>query len=114
MNYGRQVLTHPFIVDAAKTAFVPACIYNNTKEDATLLKLFEEPSWNNPVVRIMTHARKDLIPRLSDDWTLGGLAQAMTAALGKAKQPVPTYLELLARETAARKRGVESAAFGMT
>ncbi len=114
MNYGRQVLTHPLIVDAATTEFVPACIYNNTKDDAALLELFKEPSWNNPVVRVMTHDRKDLVPRVSGDWTLGGLAQALTKALRAAKRPVPAYLELLARETLARKRGVESAAFGMT
>ena len=114
MNYGAQVLTHPLIVEAATTEFVPACIYNNRKEEAALLTLFKEPSWNNPVVRIMTAKRKDLIPRLAGDWTLGGLAQAMAKALAAAKRPVPTYLELLAREDRARKRGVESAAFGMT
>ena len=114
MNYGRQVLTHPFVVDAAQSEFVPACIYNNRKEEAALLNSFQEPSWNNPVVRVMTHERKDLIPRLSGDWTLGGLADAMVRALRAAKRPVPVYLELLAREEQARKRGVEHAAFGMT
>ncbi len=114
MTYGRTVLSHPFIVDAAREHFVPACIYNNTKEDAPLLKLFEEPSWNNPVVRVLDADRKDLVPRVNNDWTLRGLASAMVEALKAIKKPVPLYLDLLLREQAARKRGVASAAFGMT
>ncbi len=114
MTYGREVLTHPFIVDAAREAFVPVCVYNNTKEDAALLTSFKEPSWNNPVVRIMDADRKDLVPRVNNDWTLRGLAGAMVAALREAKKPVPAYLELLVREQVARRRGVEHAAFGMT
>lgn len=114
MTYGRSVLSHPFIVDAAREHFVPACIYNNTKEDAALLKSFKEPSWNNPVVRVLDADRKDLVPRVSNDWTLRGLASAMAKALKATKKPVPLYLGLLVRELAARKRGVESAAFGMT
>lgn len=93
---------------------MPACIYNNAKDEAALLKSFKEPSWNNPVVRVMTAKRKDLVPRVNNDWTLAGLAQAMVGALDAAKRPVPPYLALLAREEAARKRGVERAVFGMT
>ena len=93
---------------------MPACIYNNRKEEAALLNSFDEPAWNNPVVRVLSADRKDLAPRVNDDWTLGGLAQARVAGLQASKRPVPAYLELLAREEQARKRGVESAAFGMT
>lgn len=103
-------------MDAAETLFVPACVYNNTKDDddARVREAFEEPAWNNPVVRIVDADRKDVVQRLANDWTLGALANAMVAALDAREAEVPAYLRMLATEEAARKRGVERAAFGMT
>jgi hypothetical protein len=116
VNYGRQVLTHPLIVEAAETLFVPACVYNNTTgdADAAVLEAFGERAWNNPVVRFTDAARADLVPRLAGDWSLAALAAGMVAALEKAKQDVPAYLRLLAEQEAARKKGTRSAAFAMT
>ena len=31
VNYGRQVLSHPLLVEAAETLFTPAAVYNNVK-----------------------------------------------------------------------------------
>lgn len=110
------MLTHPFIVEAAMDLFVPACVYNNTKDDADakVLKSFGERAWNNPVVRFLDADRKDLIAKVHKDWSVARLASAMVAARKAAKKDVPRYLELLAEEAASRKRGVESAAFAMT
>ncbi|MCZ6555165.1 MAG: thioredoxin family protein, partial [Candidatus Dadabacteria bacterium] len=77
-GYGKNVLSHPLIVEAIETLFVPAAIYNNNKgEDERVLKSFGEPSWNNPVVRIMTPERQELVSRLSGDYTKAGLVRAM-------------------------------------
>lgn len=110
------MLTHPLLVDAIERLFVPVCIYNNTKgdDDAHIRDAFKEPSWNNPVVRIIDAERKDVVPRLAGDWTVGGLAGAMVAALKKRGGEVPPWLRFVTFETQARKRGVESAVFGMT
>lgn len=113
-NYGSQVLSHPLILDAVETLFIPAVVYNNVKgDDERTLKSFKESSWNNPVVRIITPDRKPLTQRLAGDYTVGGLASAMVEALEKDRREVPVYLRLLAGETSSRKRGVQKATFAM-
>ncbi len=109
-------MTHPLLVEAAETLFVPACVYNNTKGDADerVLKSFGERSWNNPVVRFLNADRKDLIPKVHKDWSLARLVNAMIAALKASKRDVPAWLRLLAEEQASRQKGVRSAAFAMT
>ena len=91
MNYGRQVLTHPLLVEAAQELFVPACVYNNTKDDADakVLKSFGERAWNNPVVRFLNADRKDMIPKVHKDWGLARLSGAMVDALKAAKREAP-------------------------
>ena len=114
VGYGDRVLSHPLIVDAAETLFVPVAVYNSIKgDDERTLKSFDEPAWNNPVVRILTPDRKALAPRVADDYTVAGLATAMVAALKKQKREAPPYLALLAEEASARRRGLRKATFAM-
>lgn len=110
------MLSHPFIVDAAQSSFVPLCIFNNTEgdHDAEVRELFEEPAWNNPVVRFLDEERSDIVPRNGDDWTVGGMARRMASVLREGDEPLPGYLALFVAEEGARARGVESAVFGMT
>jgi len=115
VNYGEQVLRHPLVVEAAETLFISTAIYNNIPgDDERVLKLFEEQAWNNPVVRIVSADRTELCPRVAGDYSVGGLATAMLAALEKCKRPTPRYLKLLAEQGAARARGVETAEFAMS
>jgi hypothetical protein len=107
VSYGDQVLSHPLIVEAAETLFLPVAVYNNVGgDDGRVLKSFNEPAWNNPVVRILSPARGAESLRLAGDYTAGGLAGAMVSALKAAGRPVPTYLGLLAEETGRRERAV--------
>ncbi len=108
-------MSHPLIVDAAESLFVPACVYNNTKGDADerVLKSFGERAWNNPVVRIMEHDRTELVDKVANRWTVGALADGMVRALSKAEKSVPGWLRLLVDEERAHARGVETAIFGM-
>ena len=109
------MLSDPLIVDAAETLFVPECVYNNVDgPDAEVLAAFDEPTWNNPVVRIVDAGGRDLVPRNGADWTRSGVASAMVAALEERERAVPSYLALLAWQDEAERRGVETAIFGMT
>jgi len=103
------------IVEAAETLFVPAAVYNNTKgdADAEVVAAFEEPSWNNPVVRFVRADRADLVPRIERRWTADALLDGMVAALRAHEAEVPAWLELIAQERRAHQRGVETAIFGM-
>lgn len=110
-TYGARVLRHPLIVEAAETQFVPVVVYNNVEgDDRDVLESFGEPTWNNPVVRIMTADRKELAPRVAGDYTTAGLAAAMVASLGS---DAPTWLRLLAEETGAKRSGTRKATYAM-
>ena len=113
-GYGKNVLSHPLIVEAIETLFVPVAIYNNhSGEDAKILKSFKEPSWNNPVVRIITPDREELAPRLNGDYTKAGLVRVMITALENDNKTVPNYLALLAQELNVRSGRSEQAVFAM-
>ncbi len=113
-QYGDDVLSHPLVVDAAQTLFVSVAIFNNLKgDDERVLKSFKEPSWNNPVVRVIAHDRTPLAARVNEEYTLAGISSAMVTGLEKLNRSVPSYLRLLAEESAAHQQGLEQAVFEM-
>ena len=99
-TYGREVMSHPLIVEAIETYFIPLCIYNNKKgEDARILEKYQEPSWNNPVVRIIDANGKDIINRVSSNYSIGVLTDAVIRVLHKIKINTPEYLSILHTES---------------
>lgn len=97
VRYGRTTLSHPLLSEAAESEFVPVAVFNNLGgSDRELLERFREPSWNNPVVRILSPSGRDLAPRLAGDYRVETLAHRMRAALKASERPVPAYLDLLA------------------
>ena len=114
-RYGNSTLSHPLIIEAIETYFVPVCIYNNKGgKDAVALKTFEEPAWNNPVVRIVRADYQDLIPRISNFNSPAQLVRGIRNALQTAGNTVPKYMELLQEELLAREAGLETATFSMS
>jgi hypothetical protein len=112
ISFGDTVLRHPLIVEAAEDLFVPVAIFNNAEgPDKRVLESFNEPAWNNPVVRIIDARRTDLAPRVDGDYTTRGVVLAMAGALRKTGRPVPGYLALL--EEDARAKEPEKACFAM-
>jgi len=98
-DFGQGPLSHPLLVEAIESGFLPVAVHNNRPgADAEVLKRFQETAWNNPVVRFLDADGGDLVPREEGVWTTAGLAARMTAALRAAGRPVPGYLELLAAE----------------
>jgi hypothetical protein len=72
-------------------------IHNNRPgKDAELLKQFNEPSWNNPVVRYLDAAGKDIIDRQDRIWSTSATVTRMVSALKASKQEVPLYLTTVA------------------
>lgn len=97
------------MVEAIEDLFVPVLVYNNKSSDAALLKQFNEPSWNNPIVRLLDANGNDLIGRKSGVWKIGPMAARMAAALKAAKREVPSYLSGLAIDD----KRLEKATFAM-
>lgn len=113
-RYGHTTLSHPLIVEAIETLFVPVCIYNNKNgDDARALKRFDEPAWNNPVVRIVDAQGDDLTPRMADFRSSYQLVKGMLTALEARGCTPPTYLQLLADELSGREYGLDTATFRM-
>lgn len=114
VNYGNEVLRHPLVVEAAETLFVPVAVYNNQGgADEATLKSFEEPAWNNPVVRVMTPDREMLAPRVAEDYSVGGMVSAMVVSLQKRRADVPMWLRVLADESISRRGELQRATFAM-
>lgn len=113
-TYGNEVLSHPLIVETIETYFVPLAIYNNRQgEDAEILRRFNEPAWNNPVVRIVDEKGNDLTSRLNGNYSPHGLSEMMTNVLVKKNGKAPLYLQLLTDELAARQKGTATATYTM-
>lgn len=105
-NYGHDVLTHPLMVEAIEHEFIPLAIFNNKGgEDARILKTYGEPSWNNPVVRIVDQDGKNLVKRVAGNYSALGLYQAMEKALHQQGKAIPSYLQLLGEELFAADHG---------
>ena len=81
-KYGKDILSHPLIVEAIEDNFVPVAIYNNKGgEDKKVLKHFGEPSWNNPVVRFVNSAGANLSDRVANFRSTALLISAMEKAI---------------------------------
>lgn len=115
--YGRDVLSHPLIVDAIETAFVPTFVKNNAGPQSPhtkVLKRYGEPAWNNPVGRVVDATGTPILPRLSGDYSLGATARYLVLGLKESGETIPPYLQLLADvETAKEQRTLERAQFSM-
>lgn len=113
-RYGNSTLSHPLIVEAIETYFVPVCIFNNKGgKDAEALKIFNEPAWNNPVVRIVRTDNQDVVLRMPNFNSALQLVNGMRRALDLSGVEAPRYLELLEEELSARESGLQTATFSM-
>lgn len=113
-RYGQQVLSHPLIVEAIESYFVPLAIFNNKRgDDAKVLAAYKEPAWNNPVVRIVRANGQDLIERVNGNYTPLRVVQAINQAIDLSGQIQPEWLRLLEQELRAETTGTEKADFAM-
>ena len=113
-SYGSDVLTHPLLVETIETCFIPLAIHNNKGgQDGAVLKRYNEPAWNNPVVRVVDSNGSDLVSRLSGNYSAAGLSALMTTVLIKQKGKAPAYLQLLTDELTAQQEGTAKATYSM-
>ncbi len=106
-KFGNQVMSDPFVVEGIEQYFIPLVIYNNKGgKDVEILKKFKEPSWNNPVIRIIDHNGKNLIERISGRYDRISVLSAMIECLQKKQVFIEPYLinylnELISQQNAA-------------
>ncbi|MEL6988439.1 MAG: thioredoxin family protein, partial [Bacteroidota bacterium] len=113
-NYGQDALSHPLLVEAMESLFIPTTIFNNKKgRDETLLRMFKEPSWNNPVVRIVDAELNELAPRLGSNYSKIGLLNTMFRSLINSNLPIPEYLYTLEEEFKAEQSRTAKRTYSM-
>jgi hypothetical protein len=99
LRFGRDVLTHPLMVEMIEDWFVPVAIFNNhAGADAEILRHYDEPAWNNPVVRFLRPDGVEVPPKLSDCLDALVLHERIIGVLGKLGHDVPGYFRLLGRD----------------
>lgn len=95
-TYGNSILSEPLLVEAIEDLFVPLAVFNNKGgKDAAVLKRYGEPSWNNPVVRIVDAKGENVIDRMPNFRSAAQLSSGMLSALRRSELPVPKYLQLI-------------------
>jgi len=100
------------LVEALETEFVPVLVYNNRSgRDAELLARYEEPAWNNPVLRFFGAEHQELLERRDGVYRPREIADRMIGALEAAREKVPPYLRLVREELA--ESSYERAVFAM-
>lgn len=120
-NFGNDVLSHPFIVEMIETHFTPLAVFNNPPadragvkgKDRETLNKFNEPTWNNPVIRVVNTVGKDIVERLGRQWTELGVSYSITNALEKSKKEIPPYFQLYQEELIGRSGEVKEANLAM-
>lgn len=113
-NYGHNVLSHPLMKEAIENEFIPLAIFNNKGgKDKAILNLYNEPSWNNPIVRIVNKNGNNLTERIAGNYSVKGLYSAMIKALKKSEKPIPTYVEVLGKEITASSPQLNEAYYKM-
>jgi len=114
-NYGQNVLSNPLLVEAIEDQFVPLVIHNNKGgKDREILNKYNEPTWNNPVVRIVDAEGKNIVKRVARNYSATGLYNAMEQALEETYRPVPEYVQILGEELqATNSRSLKEKYFSM-
>lgn len=98
-QFGKEVLSDPFVVEAIEREFIPLLIHNNTGgRDAEVLRAYGEPAWNYQVVRFLDAGGDDIIERRDRVWETGPLLARMVATLEVAGRDIPDYLRLLEQQ----------------
>ena len=97
-DYGKVVLSNSVIVKTIEEHFIPLAIFNNKRgKDSEVLKRYGEPSWNNPVVRIINSKGENLIGRIAGDYSKARVAQEMIRVLEEQQETITLDLRNVAK-----------------
>ena len=96
INFGRDVLSHPLMVEFLENEFIPLVIYNNKPgADLDILNFYNEPSWNNPVAHFVNDKGQDIIPKLTNNYLPLSMYNKLVEVLDRLAKPIPQYALLL-------------------
>ena len=91
-------MSNPALISTIENDFIPLAIFNNKGgKDRKTLDVYKEPTWNNPVVRIVNAEGENLIPRIAGDYSKRKVALQLLYVLKKNKKAIPEHLYALAQ-----------------
>lgn len=105
IEFGQQTLSHPLIVEAIETHFLPVVINSNAasgslEESKVAARYCSHRS--STMVRVVNEKGKDIVVQIEDDrCNIPNLCAIMIKALERKEIKVPTYLKLLRKESQA-------------
>ena len=103
-KFGQDVMSHHLIAEYIEGNFIPVLIHNNKSgTDAKVLKKYNEPAWNNPVLRIVNADGKDVLPRHSGHYDPASVIIFLNRGLFASGRLVPKYAQLLEEEMNANR-----------
>ncbi len=112
-KFGKKVMSDPQVVEIIQNEFIPLAIFNNKKgEDARILNIYNEPSWNNPVLRIVDSHGKNITERIAGIYDKEEIILTLSAAL-QLNTSVPPYLELWTEEYLVSEENTSEVIFSM-
>ena len=103
--FGKTVLSHPLLIEAAESMFVTVLVdmAGTNPDDVQIISKYHENRHNDTVVRIVNGKGNDLAIRLEGSCcSVGNIARAMRGALERKELQVPNYLKFLEAEYSAR------------
>ena len=104
-RFANGPLSNALLVETIEDLFVPVAIYNNVGGyDREVLQRFEEPTWNNPVVRVVDADLQGVSNRYASDWSTASFAGYLKGAVRDSGRTPPGYLETLVYESNASKK----------
>ena len=99
VNFGRDVLSHPLMVEFIENEFIPLAIFNNIPgRDSEILALYNEPSWNYPVAHFIDDKGNDIIPKLANNYQPLSMYNKMVQVLKQSGRSIPGYAILLGED----------------
>lgn len=111
-NFGKNVLSDKLIVEAIEDNFVPVAVFNNKGgKDKEVLNLYQEPSWNNPVMRISLPNGKTI--RNSGSYDAVSIIDFISRGLLENNLMIPLYLSNLRKEYSLKTGPSEELTLGM-
>ncbi|WP_150526636.1 VPGUxxT family thioredoxin-like (seleno)protein, type 2 [Roseibium sediminis] len=96
VNYGRDVLSRPLMVELIEECFVPVAIFNNVDgADAEVLAQFGEAAWNNPVSYFLSSTGNVIGSKLQNRYNALSMLDKIIETLRSLGRDVPGYADLL-------------------
>ena len=113
VHFGRDVLSHPLMVEFIENEFIPLAIFNNIPgHDSEILALYNELSWNNPVAHFVDDLGRDIIPKLANSYHPLSMYNKLNEVLNRLRKPIPKYAILLGHDLKMKYANLKTTIYG--